>query len=103
MVVEKSDKPKGWKFMKEYVSEDGTVYHKGIEQPALYGTLPSTVIEEKPAKQKVSKKDKEEMKNALGTQIASLKAELMKETRKTKRQQLTKELNGANRQLKKLI
>jgi hypothetical protein len=102
-VAEKSDKPKGWKFMKEYVAEDGTVFHKGIEQPSLFGTLPPSVIEEKVPKQKVSKKDKEEMKNALGTQIASLKAELMKETRKTKRQQLTKELNGANRQLKKLI
>jgi hypothetical protein len=101
--IEKSDKPKGWKFMKEYVATDGTVFHKGIEQPSLFGTLPPTIIEEKPVKQKMSKKEKEEMKNSLGTQVTSLKAELMRETRKTKRQQLTKELNVATRQLKKLI
>jgi hypothetical protein len=102
-VVEKSDKPKGWKFMKEFVSEDGTVYHKGVEQPALFGTLEPTVIEEKPAKIKLSKKEKEEMKNSLGEEIGKLKAKLMSETRKTVRAQLTKDLNAANRKLKKLI
>ena len=32
--TEKSEKPKGWKFMKEYVCPEGHVYHKGIVQPA---------------------------------------------------------------------
>jgi hypothetical protein len=103
LVVEKSDKPKGWKFMKEYVAEDGTVYHKGVEQPSLFGTLQPTVIEAKPEKKKITKKEKEEMKNDLGQEIGKLKALLMSETRKTKRAQITKELSAANRKLKKLI
>jgi hypothetical protein len=61
------------------------------------------VIEEKPAKVKLSKKEREEAKNSLGEEIGKLKAKLMSETRKTVRAQLTKDLNTANRKLKKLI
>jgi len=101
--VAKSDKPKGWKFMKEYVHTDGTVYYKGIEQPALKGTLPVTVITAKPEKKKISKQEKEETRQALGKEIESLKAKLFHETRKGKKAELTRSLSKANRQLKKLI
>jgi hypothetical protein len=37
--------PRGWQFRKEFVHEDGTVYHKGVEQPNLKGTLAPTKIE----------------------------------------------------------
>jgi hypothetical protein len=43
----RSDKPQGWHFMKEFVAKDGTVYHRGEEQPELKGTLKSTKIEKK--------------------------------------------------------
>ena len=31
-------------FMNEFVDKDGTVYHKGKEQPKLKGTLPPTKV-----------------------------------------------------------
>jgi len=99
----KSDKPKGWKFMKEFVATDGTVYYKGIEQPALKGTLPATVIEAKPEKKKLTKQEKEDTRQALGKEIESLKAKLFHETRKGKKAELTRSLSRANRQLKKLL
>jgi hypothetical protein len=32
-----TSKPRRWAFMAEYVHSDGTVYHKGVEQPKLKG------------------------------------------------------------------
>lgn len=101
--VAKSDKPKGWKFMKEFVAADGTVYHKGVEQASLKGTLPVTVIEAKPEKKRLSKQDKETAKNELGKEIAELKAKLFSETKKGKRTEITRALSKANRQFRKLI
>lgn len=98
----KSDKPKGWKFMKVFVDKDGTVYHKGEEQPDLKGTLPVTVIEPKPEKKKMSKQEKEDTVNALGKEIEKLKGSLFHETRKGKKAEITRALAKANRQLKKL-
>ena len=46
-----SGKPPGWHFMKEFVDKDGNVFHKGVEQPDLKGTL-------KPTKIKVTKRKK---------------------------------------------
>ena len=37
-------RPSGWHFMNEFVDKDGTVYHKGKEQPKLKGTLPPTKV-----------------------------------------------------------
>jgi hypothetical protein len=48
--------PRGWKFFKEFVHEDGRVFHKGEEQPALRGTLKPT--ENKPRKKKETLDDK---------------------------------------------
>ena len=103
LIVEKSDKPKGWKFMKEFVDADGNVYHKGVEQPGLFGTLHPTVIEPKPEKKKLSKKEKEVMVADLGKEITELKAKLFVETRKGERAKITSELSKKNRQLKKLV
>lgn len=99
----KSDRPKGWKFMKEFVAADGTVYFKGVEQPALKGTMPVTVIDVKPEKKKITKQEKEDARLALGKEIESLKAKLFHETRKGKKAELTRSLSKANRQLKKLM
>ena len=44
-----------WHFMNEFVDKDGNVFHKGVEQPKLKGTL-------KPTKVVAKKKLKEEQK-----------------------------------------
>lgn len=51
-----SGKPRGWKFMGEFVDKDGTVYHRGEEQPALKGTLPPTKVDKNKSKAKKKKK-----------------------------------------------
>ena len=53
-----SGRPSGWHFMNEFVDKDGTVFHKGVEQPDLKGTLPPTKI--KP-KKKAKRRSKEEI------------------------------------------
>lgn len=98
----KSDKPRGWKFMKEYVHTDGTVYHKGIEQPELKGTLPVTTIVVKEEKKKLTKQEKANLQAKLGTEIQKLKAAMFNEHRKTKRAELQRTLQKLNRQLSKL-
>jgi len=100
--VIKSDKPRGWKFMKEYIHTDGTVYYKGIEQPELKGTIEPTVMPVKEEKQKISKQDKEQLKAKLGTEIQKLKALMFNENRKTKRAELQRTIQKLNRQLSKL-
>ena len=54
----KSGRPAGWHFMAEFVDKDGNVYHKGKEQPELYGTLQPTVV--KPRK-KTKRRSKEQI------------------------------------------
>ena len=36
----KTGRPAGWHWMAEFVDKDGNVFHKGVEQPKLKGTLP---------------------------------------------------------------
>ena len=43
----KSGRPAGWHFMNEFVDKDGNVFHKGVEQPDLKGTLKPTKIKPK--------------------------------------------------------
>ena len=42
-----SGRPAGWHFMNEFVDKDGTVFHKGVEQTDLKGTLKPTKIKPK--------------------------------------------------------
>lgn len=67
-------RPMGWHWMKVYVHLDGTVYHKGKEQPELKGTLEPTSITEK--KIRITKKQKEKYKWTAAAKIAILKKEL---------------------------
>ena len=53
----KSGRPAGWHFMSEFVDKDGNVFHKGVEQPELKGTLKPTKIQKK----KVKRKTKQEI------------------------------------------
>lgn len=77
--------PKGWRFYKEFVHADGTVYHRGVEQPELKGKYTPTPIVEKP---KQSKKEKAEQKQTLMEEYASLKKKLKTEKRKTIRKKI---------------
>ena len=54
-----SGRPSGWHFMKEFVDKDGKVFHKGVEQPKLFGTLPATKV--KPKKKPAKRRSKEEI------------------------------------------
>ena len=52
-------RPAGWHFMNEFVDKDGTVFHKGKEQPDLKGTLPPTKVSV--TKKKTKRRTKEEI------------------------------------------
>ncbi len=52
-------RPAGWHFMNEFVDKDGTVFHKGKEQPDLKGTLPPTKVSA--PKKKIKRRTKEEI------------------------------------------
>ena len=100
-----SGMPRGWKLKAVFVHTDGTVYHKGVEQPELKGTLPATKIVDTPLKKKVklTRRQKQERVHTLGDEIATLKAQLFRETRKTKKAVLMKEISKLNRELKKVL
>ena len=72
-----SGKPAGWHFMNEFVDKDGNVFHKGVEQPKLKGTLP-------PTKVKPPKKRKKKIDNF--TKIAKVHQEKQKLKRAFKKQ-----------------
>ena len=55
---EPTGRPAGWHFMKEFVDKWGNVFHKGVEQPDLKGTLPVTLSKEK---KKILRRTKEEI------------------------------------------
>ncbi len=92
---QKSDKPQGWKFMKEYVHTDGTVYHKGIEQPELKGTLPVTVITPKVKKKKLTEQEKLD----INANIGRLKTKLRNAKTKKQQKALEKEIKTLMKQL----
>ena len=52
-------RPVGWHWMTEFVDKDGNVFHKGKEQPKLFGTLPATKV--KPPKKKPKRRTKEQI------------------------------------------
>lgn len=88
--------PRGWRFMKEFVHADGTVYHKGIEQPALKGTLDPT---KQVVKQKKTKAQKKKEAAEIAAQYAQLKKQLRSEKRKTVIKQLERKLKKLEKQL----
>tara|TARA_R100000008_G_C3540977_1_gene144734 strand:+ start:346 stop:786 length:441 start_codon:yes stop_codon:yes gene_type:complete len=52
-------RPAGWHWMAEFVDKDGNVFHKGVEQPKLKGTLPPTKV--KPKKKATKRRTKEQI------------------------------------------
>ena len=73
-------RPAGWHFMSEFVDKDGNVFHKGVEQPDLKGTLTPTKV--KPVKKKKTKRRTKEQ--ILLDRHNEKKAELKKAIKKQK-------------------
>lgn len=97
----KSDKPRGWAFMKEYVHKDGKVFHKGVEQPELFGTIDPTVIETT-KKKKLTKYERQTARAALFVEFNKLKKEHIKEKRKTYKSKIKSAMNKIQREIKKI-
>ena len=70
-------RPKGWRFMKQFVDADGTVFqlkeikgeggktrHESVEVPELKGTLPPTKIVPKPKKSTFEREKEKAAKEA---------------------------------------
>jgi hypothetical protein len=91
---------RGWQFMKEFVHTDGTVFHKGVEQPKLKGTLPPTPKPE--PKKKLTKQEKEDLKNKLAQQMVFVRGELANAKWKKDERRHRIDLKKIERQLKKL-
>ena len=72
-------RPAGWHFMNEFVYKDGNVFHKGVEQPKLKGTLPPTKVT--PKKKPTKRRTKEQI--LLDRQVEK-KAALRKAIKKQK-------------------
>lgn len=78
--------PRGWQFKAEFVHKDGTVYHKGVEQPSLKGTLA-------PTEYTTQKNKKPKKSNTIDfKKIKDLKQKIKKETDIKKKKQLEKKL-----------
>jgi len=71
-------RPAGWHFMNEFVDKDGTVFHRGKEQPKLKGTLSPTKVV---VKKKTKRRTKQEI---LIAREADKKAALKKAVQKQK-------------------
>jgi len=94
-------RPRGWQFMKEFVDPNGNVFHKGVEQTHLKGTLSPTTVEKKQSK-KLSKKEKAELKDKILQQIAFTRGEIKKARWKKDIKSGHVKMRKLERQLKKL-
>jgi len=99
----KSDKPPGWHFMNVYVHKDGTVYHKGVEQPDLKGTLPVTKIKKKKKDNgvKLNKFQKADKRNRLMVELHKLKKKQNKAKLKKDIKAIGVSIRKIERELKK--
>ena len=69
-------RPAGWHWMAEFVDKDGNVFHKGVEQPKLKGTLKPTKVKPKKKTKRRSRdeilvakyKEKQKIKRAVKKQ-----------------------------------
>lgn len=93
----KSEFPRGWRFMKVYVHKDGKVYHKGIEQPELAGTLEPTTVEIKAPATKKSKAQRAQEKQETLSKLNKLKKALKNEKRKTYQKKLQTQISKLQR------
>jgi hypothetical protein len=93
-------RPRGWAFMKEYVDKDGNVFHKGKEQPKLKGKLKPTVIKPKPAKPKLTKTQKAQLRANLLSELHVLKKKLNKAKLKKDIRKISSQIKKIQKQVK---
>jgi len=93
-------RPRGWAFMKEFVDKDGNVYHRGKEQPKLKGKLKPTVIKRKPAKPKLTKSQKAQLRANLLTELHVLKKKLNKAKLKKDIRKISSQIKKIQKQVK---
>jgi hypothetical protein len=86
-IIEKSDKPKGWRFMAEFVDKNGNVFFRGEEQPKLKGKRPLTDVENIRKTQK---------KNSIAKKKKKEKTEEKEEEKLIKEYKLKKKLKKEN-------
>tara|TARA_Y100001963_G_C6741500_1_gene429218 strand:+ start:684 stop:1205 length:522 start_codon:yes stop_codon:yes gene_type:complete len=91
---------RGWQFMKEFVDAQGNVFHKGVEQPKLKGTLKPTPP--KPEKKKLSKLEKSELRDKILEQMAMVRGKLKTAKWKKDIKAGNVKMRKLTRQLKKL-
>ena len=70
-------RPAGWHFMNEFVDKDGNVFHKGVEQPKLKGTLPPTKVQ--PVKRKKRRSNEQILLDRQAEKKAALKKAVQKQ------------------------
>jgi hypothetical protein len=85
-------RPAGWHWKAVFVDKDGTVYHRGVEQPKLKGTLAPSEIE---PKKRIRKRDKQKVIQESIQRISKLKKQL-------KKTRFKKDMKPIESQLKKL-
>lgn len=88
---------RGWRFMKEFVHSDGSVFHRGIEQPKLKGKLPPTEIKPPPDKKAKAEKAREHQADLVT--LSKLKTQLKKETGKMKQKKLLSQIKKLQKKL----
>jgi len=93
-------RPKGWQWMNEYVDKDGNVFHKGIEQPKLKGTLPITVVAVKKKRKRLTKVEREAQNRKLMAELYDLKKRLKKATLKKDIKPIESKIKKLSRKLK---
>jgi len=91
---------RGWQFMKIFVDKEGNVFHKGVEQSKLKGTLKPT--EPKPTKKKLSKHEKEELRLSILQQMSMVRGKLKTATFKKDIKSGNVQMRRLERQLKKV-
>lgn len=96
----------GWHFRKVYVDPDGTVFHRGVKQPELKGTLEPTVIVKPTRKKKLNKREKSERFGKVSVEIRQIKKDINKIIRSGKKwgvKKLEKELARKKKERKKYL
>jgi len=71
-------RPRGWRWMKEFVDKEGNVYHKGVEQPKLKGKRPVTDVDAIKKERLAAKEVKRKKETKKLIKMAAEKKELKK-------------------------
>ena len=86
-------RPAGWHWMAEFVDKDGSVYHKGKEQPKLKGTKKPTKVSPPKKKKFESKKSKRRTKEQMLVARHKEKKEAIKKAVKKQQDFLNHNIN----------